>query len=234
MKSLKIFTASAIVAAFVLVGGDGVQLAAQERPSEVSALNQDPKTLAILPFENNSITDPERYAPLSKGLSAMLITDLNQSGSTLKLIERTKIQDLLKEMALSLSGSVDESTAVSVGKVLGAQTIAFGSFIVLGGNVRIDVRIIKVETSELVMAESIMGNSDDFLNLERNLAKKIAGSLKMAFKPETATPKSDINAALYFSKGLEAWDRGNKAEAKRFFDKCIELDYAYKEQIDNL
>ncbi len=50
------------------------------------------KTLAILPFENNSVTDTAMYAPLAKGLSAMLITDLNTGGSTLKIIERGKIQ----------------------------------------------------------------------------------------------------------------------------------------------
>lgn len=234
MQSLKIFMVSAVVTAFMLLGSVGDQLAAQERSTEASVSDQAPKTLAILPFENNSITDPEHYAPLSKGLPAMLITDLNRSGSMLQLIERTKIQDLLKEMTLSQSGSVDESTAVSVGKVLGAQTIAFGSFIVLGSNVRMDVRIIKVETSELVMAESIMGDSDDFMDLERSLAQKIAASLKVAFTPETTASKSDINAALYFSKGLEAWDRGDQAEAKRLFNKCIELDPTYKEQVDKL
>jgi len=63
---------------------------------EVRASDSAPKTLAILPFENNAITDADRYEPLSKGLSAMLITDLNRSGTGLRLIERTKIQSLLK------------------------------------------------------------------------------------------------------------------------------------------
>jgi len=227
----------AIVVALIVItsflGSIVIPLEAKEKPSAFK-LALGPKTLAILPFENNSITDPGKYEPLSKGLSAMLITDLSQAGTSLKLIERSKIQSLLKEIELSLAGVVDDSTAIRAGKILGAQNIAFGSFVVFGDIVRIDTRIIKVETGELVRAESISGNSSNFMNLERELAKKIATSLKVAFRPKTTVSGSDITAALYFSKGLDAMDRGNREEAKQLFLKCIELDPAYKVQVDNV
>lgn len=201
---------------------------------ETLPIDQVSKTLAILPFENNSVTDPDRYAPLSKGLSAMLITDLNKSGSTLKLVERMKIDALLKEIVLGQTGSVDTATAVKVGKILGAQTIAFGSFMVLGRDVRIDVRIIKVETSELIISEAIMGKSDSFMELESKLAGKIAISLRVAFQPPKAAPKSDIQAALYFSKGLAALDQGDEESANNLFVKSIKLDPAYRSQVESL
>lgn len=187
-----------------------------------------------MPFENNSVTDPDLFAPLSKGLAAMLISDLNKNGSALKLIERNKIQSLLKEIALSQTGSVDEATAIRAGKILGAQAIAFGSFIVLGKSVRIDARIIKVETSGLIMAESITGGVDNFMELEQKLAQKIAHSLNLALKVKTGKSGSNINAALYFSKGLDALDRNNRTEAGELFKKSIELDPAYKQQVDNV
>lgn len=198
----------------------------------VTETDGKPKTLAILPFENNAVTDPEHYEPLSKGLAAMLITDLNKSGSSLKLIERAKIESLLKEIALGQTGSVDQSTAVQVGRILGAQSIAFGSFMVLGSEVRIDVRIVKVETSELIVSESIAGRSDAFIELERNLAGKIADSLRVAFQPETTASTGNIEAALFFSKGLAALDKGNRAAAKGHFDQCIALDPAYQKQVN--
>ncbi len=196
--------------------------------------NRIPETLAILPFENNSVTDPEKYQPLSKGLSAMLITDINQNQRALKVIERNKIAALLKEIALSQTGSVDESTAIRAGKILGAQSIAFGSFIVLGSSVRIDTRIINVETSELIMAESIMGSSSAFMQLERDLAQKIAKSLKIAFKLKKAATGSNIDTALYFSRGVDAFDKGNRTEAKQLFQQCINIDPSYKRQVDNI
>ena len=220
----------------ILSGCVSTQDAAQKyekRPTSVSMTNP-PKTLAILPFENNSVTDAERFAPLSKGLPAMLTTDLNRNGAGLKLIERDKIQALLKEIAFGQTGVVDESQAVKVGKILGAQAIALGSFMVLGENIRIDVRIIKVETSELFLAESIMGESNNFMNLEQNLADRIADSMKAGLIPRKGQSKSGIDAALYFSQGLNALDQGNKKEAERLFRKCIELDPIYKTQIENM
>lgn len=193
-----------------------------------------PTTLAILPFDNNSVTDPEKYSPLSKGVAAMLITDLNRAGTDMKLIERSKIQTLLQEVALSQSGSIDKSTAVQVGKILGAQSIAFGSFMVLGDTVRIDLRIIKVETSELILAESITGDSNNFLQLEQDLAQKIAKSLKIAFTPEIVSKKSGISAALYFSQGVEALDNGDSTRAKKFFEKAVSVDPSYSKQIKNI
>ncbi len=200
----------------------------------VTFVDQAPKTMAVLPFENNSVTDPDRYAPLSKGLSAMLITDLKNSSTSLQLIEREKIQALLKEIAMSQSGSVDQSTAVRAGKILGAQSIVFGSFMVLGNQVRMDARIIKVETSEVVMAESIVGESGGIMNLAMDLAGKIARSMKVTFKPPQVKGEGDINAAIFFSKGLDALDRGDRKEAKKMFSKSIELDPAYKTQVDNV
>ena len=235
MKCVSRFVSSIVLIAILMTFGCvETQPKAKKVMPKATVIDVAPKTLAILPFENNSVTEPEKYAPLGKGLSAMLITDLKKSGTSLKLIERSKIQALLKEIALSQSGSVDQSTAIKAGKILGAQSIAFGSFMVLGKEVRIDTRIVNVETSELLMAESTAGGSNNFIGLERDLAQKIASSLKIALQPPTAKTKSDINAALYFSQGLEALDSGDKTEAKRLFDKCIQLDPAYKDQVANL
>jgi len=191
-------------------------------------------TLAILPLENNSITDRESYEPLEKGLSAMLITDLSQIGGSLKLIERSKIQPLFDEIALNLGGSVNEAGAVRAGMMLGAQNIAFGSFVVLGSNVRIDIRIIKVETSELVAAERVMGDSSDFMRLEQKLAGRIAAALEVAFLPDAAAGPSGMGAALLFSRGLDAMDRGDSAKASELLRECVAVDPTYRKQVDSI
>ena len=222
-----------LVAMLTMFGCAGAQKPVKEETA-ATVYHQTPKTLAILPFENNSVTDPELYHPLTKGLSAMLITDLENNIRPFKLIERDKIQALLKEIALSQSGTIDQSTAIKAGKILGAQATTFGSFMILGKQVRIDARIVKVETSEVLMAESILGSSDNFIHLEQELAGKIARSLNASFKPKTKTSRSDIGAAIYFSKGLDAYDRGDLKEAKRMFDKSIKLDATYKKQVGKI
>jgi TolB-like protein len=212
------------------------QPATIEAPAAVRlSSDQLPRTLAIFPFENNSVTDAQRLEPLSKGLAAMLITDLGRQPGPLKLIERDKIAALLKEIALGQSGVVDQATAIKAGRILGAQSIAFGSFMVLMDQVRIDLRIVHVETSELILADAITGKSDAILELAGRLAAKISRSLQVAYTPAAAV-KGNIDAALLFSRGVDALDQGKdqgkKADARRLFEACIAMDPSYRNQID--
>jgi hypothetical protein len=167
----------------------------------------------------------------------MLITDLTQSGTTLKIIERGKLQALLQEIALGQSGAVDQATAataIRAGRIMGAQSIEFGSFMVLGPTVRIDTRIINVETSASIMAASIIGGSSEFMQLEQKLVAKIAGALNVAVAPPDPGTGSDISAALYFSRGVEALDTGRRNDAIKLFNKCIKLDPSYQMKVNDL
>jgi len=67
--------------------------------------------------------------------------------------------------------------------------------------------------------------------LETDLAAKIADALKTSLKELPGKSKSSIDAALYFSKGIDAMDKGNKKEAQKLFNKAIELDPTYKIQV---
>lgn len=194
-----------------------------------------PTPLAIFPFENNAVTRHDEYEPLTGGLAAMLITDLRHEATHLKIIERNKIKELLQEIDLSQSGYVDQGTALRLGKLLGARSIAFGSFVVLGEEVRIDARLVNVETSETMLAESISGTSDQFLQLEKKLAGRIAGAFqeRLAATQPSASANT-MNAALAFSKGLEALDRGDRQEAESYFQKTIELDPGFTKQVDSV
>lgn len=191
-------------------------------------------TLAILPFENNSVTTTETYDPLKSGLSVMLTTELANSGAAFKLVEREKIRALLDEMALGQTGVIDGSTAVKMGKMLGAQAIGFGAFMVMGNNVRIDMRIIEVETGVLSMAESIIGKTDDFFTLERELATKIVKSMQANETVARGSSKSSIEAALLFAQGVDALESGDTGAADAFFKKAIKLDTSYRQQVDRL
>lgn len=194
---------------------------------------QAPATLAVLPFENNAVTDAKMYEPLAQGLAAMLITDLKMAGTSLKVIERAQIAAILKEVALSQSGMVDAATAVQAGRLLGAQSIAFGAFMVLGDDVRLDARIINVETSECIMAASITGGKKDFMKLERQLAEKIAAALKVSLS-QIPPAASGMDAALLYSRGLEALDKGDRPGAEKLFAQTVAADPAYKRQVEGI
>ncbi|MHC1700368.1 MAG: CsgG/HfaB family protein [Humidesulfovibrio sp.] len=205
-------------------------------PRQAQAQEAAPTTLAVLPFENNAVTDHQAYGPLAQGLAAMLITDLKMAGTSLKVIERAQIAALLKEIALGQSGMLDAGTAVQAGRLLGAQAIAFGSFMVLGNDVRLDARIIKVETSECILGASIMGKKDEFMKLERQLAEKIAAALKTTLATPASGPaaRGGMDAALLYSRALEALDKGDRAGAEKLFAETVAADPAYRRQVDGV
>jgi TolB-like protein len=193
------------------------------------------ETLAILPFENNSLTDAERYNPLAKGFAAMLTTDMGRKVKTIKIVERSRIDSLLREMQLTMAGVVDEESAVQAGKILGARHIAFGSFTVLGEEVRLDVRVIGVESSAVVAAASVSGRSGEILGLITSLAAKIATSIQEGIIADTTgEEQGELDAAVSFSRGLEALDNGQTAEAKEWFTTCLAKDGSYRRQIEQL
>jgi TolB-like protein len=191
-------------------------------------------TLAILPFENRSIADKETLDPLTKGLADMLTTELSQVVN-LKIVERERLQSLLDEMGLDRSPLVDESTAVKVGKILGAQSMLFGSFMKLDEkHMRIDVRIIQTETAQLIKADKLEGDPQKLFRMVDELALKVAQHLNVAVSAlerkrlEGATERS-WDAVLQYSQGLRYEDEGDYRRAYQLYEKAWETDPGFVE-----
>ncbi len=66
------------------------------------------------------------YTYPSKSISNKLAAKLAQNGYY-TVIERSKLEEVMKEQALSLSGMVNEEQAVEVGNMIGAQALITGS-----------------------------------------------------------------------------------------------------------
>ncbi|MGE5458364.1 MAG: CsgG/HfaB family protein, partial [Methanococcaceae archaeon] len=131
-------------------------------------------TVAVLYFDNNSIVDKEKLEPLSKGIAQMLITELAQIKS-FKVVERERLNDLIKEQKLSLSGAVDQATIQKVGKLLGAQTLLFGSYVnFFGGKMRLDLRIVETETGLTLKAEEVTDDVEELFSMIKSISEKIA------------------------------------------------------------
>src|SRR5690606_16444264 len=70
---------------------------AVSREAELTSFPPQPNTVAVLPFTYRG-TDA-RFAPLSRALAEMLVTDLGQT-DRLQVLERTRIQLVLDELDL--------------------------------------------------------------------------------------------------------------------------------------
>jgi TolB-like protein len=204
------------------------------READPSASTSEVTTLTILPFENRSIVDKEELDPLREGLADMLITDLSKV-INLRIVERERLQSLLEELGISQSPLVDEKTAVKVGKILGAQSMLFGSFLKLDRrHMRIDVRIIKTETAELIKADKLEGNPKKLLKMIGDLALKVAQHLNVAVSALereriTGVGERSWDAVLHYSQGLRFEDQGDYNKACEMFERALKIDPGFLE-----
>jgi hypothetical protein len=109
-------------------------------------------TLGILPFEN--ATGHEELLPVIKTAQQMF-QQVFSDASTVRVIERERLSDILKEQALGLSGIISDSSAVKVGNITGVQVMTSVDVTVSGGYYRINARLINVETSRVVAQASV-------------------------------------------------------------------------------
>jgi curli biogenesis system outer membrane secretion channel CsgG len=140
---------------------------------DMSALK---KRVAVVDFE-----DRAHYGyDIGKGVADMLVTALVESKKFM-VIERTELEQVLNEQGLGQSGLVTPQSAAKVGQLLGAEMLVTGSVTEFGekeskvggglgrlgglnvgvskkkARVAVDVRLVNVNTGEIVAAKSAVG-----------------------------------------------------------------------------
>ncbi|MGQ0650194.1 MAG: CsgG/HfaB family protein [Gemmatimonadaceae bacterium] len=211
------------LASFATVTPLAAQPAADRRP-----------TLAVMYLTNGALVDHDTYAPLSKGMAEMLISELAQN-SGVRVVERDRIQSLIEEQNLQNSDRVDKETAVRMGKAVGARHMLMGTFVIdPKQNMRIDVRAVNTETTTIDHVETVTGKADRLLELVIQLGQKLNAGLKLPAvrTASSSTPASknpnQFKAIMAMSRALEAEDRNNIAEAKTLYATAVSLNPEYE------
>ena len=181
------------------------------------------KTIAISYFDNSS--GDAKYNALSKGIAYMLITDLSKvKGIT--IVEREKLEKLIGEIKLGQSKYFDQATAQKLGKGHGAQNILTGSFYLLDNTIRIDARLIDVETGGIISAEQVTGNKNNFFSLHQQLANLLSKNLNVAYSPNLSglyksNEMVEFTAVVNYSNAIDLQDQGMGADAEVLLEKTI-------------
>jgi len=190
------------------------------------------KTMAVLDFDNNSIgEDKAKWEPMGKGIAQMLITDLSKA-TKLKVIERERIQYIMDEIELERKQAFDQETVVRIGKLLGVHAMLFGGIAKIGDAMRLDARLIKVETGEVIKAEEITDKANKFIEMEKKLALKISKNMAVILsKNETQqiekVENKSLEAVLAFSEGLSLLDKEEYKKAYAKFKEALRYNPNY-------
>ncbi len=192
------------------------------------------KTIAIMEFDNYSVGKyQQELGLLSKGLADFFEHDFSKI-SALKVVERDKIDFVLKELEMQKSGMVDAAAAVKVGKILGAQIMVFGSITQMDDkNTRMIVRAVKIETSEILASVDKEGKPD-YCKMEKELVDELAKQLNIEVNDQTRGLLQEggtrsLDATTLYAKGLDYMDKYDYKNAYDCFKKAYDMDNSFIE-----
>lgn len=208
----------------VLALGVGVPPGAAQSP------DPSPPTVAVLDFTGFMMGESGNSVNLGKAVSAMLITEFSLRDD-LRVIERARLNDLLTEQRLALSGRVDESSASEIGRLLGARYVIHGQVTSLGPAMRMDIRAVDVETSEIVAVLRRNDQTEALLSAVEWVAGAFATELELETPSSAEAPAAPVpvRATIEFSRALDFEDQGEKERAIEQYRKVLELHPPHRE-----
>lgn len=181
--------------------------------------------IAVMPFENGGSygQDREDFEALEVGLQQMLITEFGVNPN-LRTVDRSRIKDLLAEQDLGASGRVDANTAARVGKLVGARYMVLGGFVDFYGDMRLDARIVNVETGEIVKTEKVRDKRENLYDMVVGLAGQITRGVNLpALSRQAMQQREDreipTEAVKLYTRALLYADRGDTQKAVELFNQ---------------
>ncbi|MBN1843951.1 MAG: hypothetical protein JW883_16950 [Deltaproteobacteria bacterium] len=107
-------------------------------------------TIAVWDLENLTPSESVQH-DLGELLSAKVIETIKESGKH-TVVERERLLLALEELSLGTTSLADESTRLRIGKILGVQLMVFGGYQVIADQMRLDLRLVEVETGKIISA----------------------------------------------------------------------------------
>lgn len=191
--------------------------------------------VAVFPFTFQG-TD-ERFAPLGLGLAELLMIDLLQVAE-IKLVERTRLQALLDEIAFSEGVGADLRNGPRSGRLIGAGILVVGSFNLLPNDeLSVETTIVDLKSPDSPVSIRRTDNLDDLFRLQKELVFAILDGLGVTPTPVERkqiedVPTSNLQAFLAFSRGIENQRAGRLQAAAASYRRAANLDPNFAPAID--
>ncbi len=193
-------------------------------PLPVSAASIPEKSVAVLPFANDSGQKDQQY--FSDGLSDDLINALSQFAG-LKVISRNS--------AFQFRGSKDSSA--KIGQLLGVAHLLEGSVQRAGDTVRITATLVNAGDGSIVWSQRYDKPYKDLFALQDAITTAVAGALKArlltapgAVLQSDRPPGGNLEAYTAYQHGIAYYALGTEAsqhQAIDAFNEAIRLDPRY-------
>lgn len=112
----------------------------------------DAAVIAVLPFPNSDGS----CSVLGTYLADELIQSMfNVPGSKLRIIERSQLESLLREIKIGEGGLLNPVTTQKLGTLSGVKALVLGTVTVIGDHIRINARLVSTADGQTVSAAAI-------------------------------------------------------------------------------
>lgn len=196
------------------------------------------KSVVVADFEGGSIPPQKQTQFWSRALANLFIADLRASDN-LRVVDRQHLIEVLQEQRLSASALSDPETRLRLGRIMRADLIIFGTYLLLGDTAVLTARIDNVETGEVVKSEQLSGKIGDLPLLSRQLSITFLRGLDPVLdaREEKALPAAGgppAEAVRFLREGLDYELRGMYEEAIELYTKALALHRHYPEAREHL
>ena len=223
----KLFIPALVVIALAVLGIAIWQLVPGREPIKTS--------VAVINFENQ--TGDKAYDYLQEAIPNLLITSLEQS-KYLQVTTWERMHDLLKQIGKQDVEIIDKDLGFELCRIDGVSAIVLGSFVKAGDVFATDVKVLDVETKELLKSASSKGEGVGSIlerqigELSRDISRGVGISER---KIEGAQPRiaevttNSMDAYNYFLRGREDYEKFYYDQARQSLEKAVELDPNFAE-----
>jgi TolB-like protein len=213
-----------------IAAADSVVKAAMGREAAIDPRTFPETTVGVTPFRVTSADTT--LLVLGYGLADLLITDLSRA-SRLRVVDRLRVDALMRELSLVASGRVDSASAPRAGRLLGARRLVLGSLTTdARGPARLDGRVGDVVTGRVSATPTSRAPIDAILDAEKSLAFSLFQTLGVTLTPGERNlveqrPTKSLAALLAYSRGVRDEELKDLRKARGEYQAALRLDPAF-------
>jgi hypothetical protein len=184
-------------------------------------------TVAVWDFDNYEVATAgsSSQTNLSRVLAEML-TEYLLAQPGIRVVERSRLREILDEQKLGSSALADEDTRLRLGRLAGARHMIFGSLMNIAGMSRTDIRLVSVETTQIIASRESTAQASDLGAAMQDVARAFARQLGhgVVNGGNMSTKSANPATLQMFDTGLALMDQKNFDAALEVFKKIISTD----------
>ena len=140
------------------------------------ASGMDRPTPAVAVWDLENLNPNAGFGTDMGELLASEVIETLKAADAFQVVERQRLVQTLEELNLGSSALADDATRLKIGHIVGARFMVFGSYFVIGESMRLDLRLVEVETGTIVKAAektTAAGDLNGWLEVSRQAAEEL-------------------------------------------------------------